>query len=317
MSLKVAFNIDKSDIDKQIKELAKAQGRSGFNINHELLFSYLVTDENGPFMKSITNMATKVASKNVGKIDSPEKGAEQIVFEIFQSGQADNLKGVKWIVKAPNSLPATLAKAFGGGGGRFGKGNNEIGSFNSLAEAKNFIPKYIRDTALQELDRRIAIMAKQGKIPVVPTGRLLTTLKLGENLSPGFFKKQNKRGFKVGQFISNLELDLRIKTRLRGKMPLGIPDGPPAPSPARGLTYRTGRFVNTLQFQADYKNNIIDYYVSYPYTTFLRGGRLGYYDANKLIENTVREVAKQLFNRDFGVFRTDNLTIGPRAARNF
>ena len=90
----------------------------------------------------------------------------------------------------------------------------------------------------------------------VPTGgsipRLNTRVKRGN-------VKRRELVRDTSQFISSAQLTTILKTRIQDKMPtVG------EPNPTEGLKYRTGRFVNALQFMVDYRKALISYYAEPP-----------------------------------------------------
>ena len=131
----------------------------------------------------------------------------------------------------------------------------------------------------------------------VPTGGSIP--RLNAKVKPG--KQKVKEVVKdTSQFISSIQLTVLLRNRIQNKMPtVG------EPNPTEGLKYRTGRFVNSLQFMIDYKKNLISYYADPPVDEYFdKFHRRPYAVGQRLIRPTIRQTAQELFGRQFKIIKT-------------
>lgn len=104
----------------------------------------------------------------------------------------------------------------------------------------------------------------------------------------------------TGRFISSIQLTTILRNKIEGKMPR-IGD----PNPTEGLKYRTGKFVNSLQFIVDYKKSLISYYADPPVSQYFdKFHSRPYAVGQRLIRPTIRQTAQELFGRQFRIIRT-------------
>lgn len=102
----------------------------------------------------------------------------------------------------------------------------------------------------------------------------------------------------MGDFITNDTITALTKREMLRRMPIGPVGGPPLSS--KVLTYRTGRFVNSLQVFADMRNRSIQYYYSPRYWTHETTSR----DPGRLIGASIASVTKALFNKKFNITKS-------------
>ena len=117
-------------------------------------------------------------------------------------------------------------------------------------------------------------------------------------------KKSNMKSREVvkntSQFISSAQLTQILRARIQDKMPtVG------EPNPTEGLKYRTGRFVNALQFMVDYRKALISYYAEPPVDEYFdKFHRRPYAVGQRLIRPTIRQTVQELFGRQFKIIKT-------------
>lgn len=131
----------------------------------------------------------------------------------------------------------------------------------------------------------------------VPTGgsipRLNTRVKRGNVKSREVVRD-------TSQFISSAQLTSILRTRIQDKMPTAGD-----PNPVEGLKYRTGRFVNALQFMVDYRKALISYYADPPVDEYFdKFHRRPYAVGQRLIRPTIRQTVQELFGRQFKIIKT-------------
>jgi len=97
---------------------------------------------------------------------------------------------------------------------------------------------------------------------------------------------------------SAVQLAELVRRALKQRMPQGTPGGPPEPTPGT-LTYRTGRFVNSVGILALNKRKRL---INYTYDPIYRQWEEKY-KSETLIESTIREVAQQQFGARYALYR--------------
>lgn len=101
--------------------------------------------------------------------------------------------------------------------------------------------------------------------------------------------------YTMGTFLSSEYLRLLVIKNIVNKMPVGPVGGPPLRDDI--LTYRTGRFANTIQLMVDYRKRLVRYYynpIYYVHETTSRNPKI-------LIENSVSEVMRSRFKQVFTI----------------
>lgn len=100
----------------------------------------------------------------------------------------------------------------------------------------------------------------------------------------------------MGTFLSSEYLRLEVIKHIVNKMPEGIPGGPPPPVP-NILTYRTGRFANSIQLMVDYRRKLVTYYYNPIYYIHEQTTR----DPKVLIKSSINEVLRSRFKQQFNI----------------
>lgn len=100
------------------------------------------------------------------------------------------------------------------------------------------------------------------------------------------------------QFISNIVLNETIKQQILSRMPKGPIGGPPL-SPTV-LTYRTGRFWDSIKIAVDYRRNL----VRYMYNPIYFSHEITPRDPRKLITGSIQEVLAKHFARKFNIIKS-------------
>ena len=99
----------------------------------------------------------------------------------------------------------------------------------------------------------------------------------------------------MGTFLSSEYLRLLVIKNIVNKMPVGPVGGPPLRDDM--LTYRTGRFANSVQLMIDYRKRLVRYYYNPIYYIHERTSR----NPKVLIENSISEVLKTRFKQVFNI----------------
>ena len=103
--------------------------------------------------------------------------------------------------------------------------------------------------------------------------------------------KEKKKTKELQKFISDAQLSAIVRQLTFNKMPKGELRGPPL-SPTK-LTYRTGRFVESIRVKQDQKKNIVKYYYM-PLYRVHESSR----PPSEIIEPSIREAVKALYGID-------------------
>ena len=111
-------------------------------------------------------------------------------------------------------------------------------------------------------------------------------------------EKENKES--TTRLISSAQLTTILQNRIENKMPKVGPA-----NPTEGLKYRTGRFVNSLQFTIDYKKQLVSYFAKPPVSEYFdKFHRRPYAVGQRLIRPTIRKTVQELFGRQFRIIKT-------------
>ncbi len=97
----------------------------------------------------------------------------------------------------------------------------------------------------------------------------------------------------MGTFISAEYLRLLVVKRMVEKMPVGPVGGPPLSH--NKLTYRTGRFANSVQLMVNYRKKLVSYYYNPIYYIHEQTSR----NPKILIERSINEVLLSRFKQKF------------------
>ena len=110
------------------------------------------------------------------------------------------------------------------------------------------------------------------------------------NVSDHYSGNQNQS---MGTFLSSEYLKLLVVKKMVDRMPQGPVGG--APLSDTILTYRTGRFANSLNLVIDYRKKLVKYYYNPIYYVHERTSR----NPKVLIERSIREVLVARFKQQF------------------
>ena len=99
----------------------------------------------------------------------------------------------------------------------------------------------------------------------------------------------------VSRFLSSEYLSLLVRKKVVSDMPHGPIGGPPLS--ANTLTYRTGRFANSIQLQVNYRTRVLRYYYNPIYYVHEFSRR----DPRVLIERNIKEVMRERFKQTFSI----------------
>ena len=99
----------------------------------------------------------------------------------------------------------------------------------------------------------------------------------------------------MGTFLSSEYLRLLVIKNIVNKMPVGPVGGPPLRDDI--LTYRTGRFANSVQLMVDYRKRLVRYYYNPIYYVHEKTSR----NPKTLIEHSVSEVMRSRFKQVFNI----------------
>lgn len=133
----------------------------------------------------------------------------------------------------------------------------------------------------------------------VPTGGSIP--RVTGKVKTGKYVSQEREGKETTtKLISSAQFTSILQDRIENKMPkLG-----PA-NPTEGLKYRTGRFVNSLQFTIDYKKQLVSYFAKPPVSEYFdKFHRRPYAVGQRLIRPTIRKTVQELFGRQFRIIKT-------------
>jgi hypothetical protein len=103
----------------------------------------------------------------------------------------------------------------------------------------------------------------------------------------------------IGDFITDDTITALTKREMLRRMPIGPVGGPPKSS--RVLTYRTGRFVNSLQVMADMKSATMQYYYNPNYWVHEATSR----NPRNLIGSSLSSVTRALFGKRFNLIKAN------------
>jgi hypothetical protein len=103
----------------------------------------------------------------------------------------------------------------------------------------------------------------------------------------------------MGDFITDDTITALTKREMLRRMPIGPVGGPPKSS--RVLTYRTGRFVNSLQVMVDMKSAIMQYYYDPNYWVHEATSR----NPRNLIDSSLNSVTRALFGKRFNLIKAN------------
>lgn len=116
----------------------------------------------------------------------------------------------------------------------------------------------------------------------------------GKEAIEGVSAKQEQ--YSMGTFLSTEYLKLLVIKQVVQKMPHGEPGGPPAPVPGI-LTYRTGRFANSIDLLVNYKTRVVKYYYNPIYYVHEHTSR----DPRVLIRSSIESVLASRFKQTFNI----------------
>ncbi len=103
----------------------------------------------------------------------------------------------------------------------------------------------------------------------------------------------------MGDFVTDDTITALTKREMLRRMPIGPIGGPPKSS--RVLTYRTGRFVNSVQVIADMKSRAMQYYYDPNYWIHEATSR----NPRNLIDSSINSVTRSLFGRRFNLVKAN------------
>ena len=103
----------------------------------------------------------------------------------------------------------------------------------------------------------------------------------------------------MGDFVTDDTITALTKREMLRRMPIGPIGGPPKSS--RVLTYRTGRFVNSVQVIADMKSKAMQYYYDPNYWIHEATSR----NPRNLIDSSINSVTRSLFGRRFNLVKAN------------
>lgn len=103
----------------------------------------------------------------------------------------------------------------------------------------------------------------------------------------------------MGDFITNDTLTALTKREMLRRMPIGPVGG--EPKSTRVLTFRTGKFVDSVKVFRDIRNQQISYYYSPNYWIHERTSR----NPRNLIQSSIGSVAYALFAKRFNIVKSD------------
>ena len=111
--------------------------------------------------------------------------------------------------------------------------------------------------------------------------------------------KGDRRAQKRGRFISNVQLSAILQKRIAEKMPR-YPE-PKKPTPR----YITGNLARSFRLMVDYRKGMMKYYNTPRASGYVDVLNQGGWELDEtLVEPTIRQIAQQLFGRQFRVLRT-------------
>lgn len=103
----------------------------------------------------------------------------------------------------------------------------------------------------------------------------------------------------MGDFVTDDTITALTKREMLRRMPIGPIGGPPKSS--RVLTYRTGRFVNSVQVIADMRSKAMQYYYDPNYWIHEATSR----NPRNLIDSSINSVTRSLFGRRFNLVKAN------------
>ena len=108
---------------------------------------------------------------------------------------------------------------------------------------------------------------------------------------------QEPKRTSMNAFISSKFLTTEVMKEMSKRMPHGPIGGYPLAKTI--LTYRTGRFVNSLRMFIDYRTNMVQYYYNPMYYVHETTTR----DPKRLIESSTRTILSSFFTRQFKILK--------------
>jgi hypothetical protein len=113
------------------------------------------------------------------------------------------------------------------------------------------------------------------------------------NETIGKYKKEAE--YMPDTFLSSEFLSLLVRKKVVESMPHGPIGGRPLSTTK--LTYRTGRFANSIQLLVNYRSRIVQYYYNPIYYVHEMTSR----DPQKLITQSINEVLREKFSQKFNI----------------
>lgn len=256
----------------------------------EAIYDYALTEGENPVKKSITR---ELKERNLSNQAAIERVVREIVgLEFTKRSPGDS---IIWQMRLLN-VHSPIDRRFISRGGR-------IATSRDLRELEAILSERLTADFQLFIEADMAAQIRKGEIPVSPPIKAVIVENiLGENIG-GKFEDTTS-------FISNIQFTILVRREMTKRMPKGsvVPRLPP-PNPAKGLTFRSGEFVNTTEFFINFRDRTIGYYIAPPYNVFLDSGNpkiLRYQPDSKTIIPSIRVVAKTLSAERFNIVRNIN-----------
>jgi hypothetical protein len=103
----------------------------------------------------------------------------------------------------------------------------------------------------------------------------------------------------MGDFITNDTITALTQREMMRRMPIGPVGGPPLSR--KVLTYRTGRFVQSLKVIADMRSQAMQYYYDPRYWIHETTNR----NPRDLIDSSLNSVTRNLFSKRFNLIKAE------------
>lgn len=260
--------------DKLVKILS-GRGKAAVAVKNTLVLKANTIDIPVVFNDKLQNRSIKFDWNDIKDAIKSKKGKITIIQENDTTLKFNFYFFASTITKALNSIDKVVVRELSGSlGDSIIKALSEM-VLNSGTKQIAEIKKFLKDKNFEYA------------LAYIPGSAIV---------SRGLIKSKKKK-LTTQKFISGAQVTALVQKRMGQIMPKGPLKGPPLSD--RVLTERTGRFRSSVTVIPNYKNNIMKYFYDPIYLSLVDTQR----NPDDLIEQSIREVTKSLYSRQFGLQR--------------
>ena len=290
VNIRIDVNVDDKDLLKQLKKFEeKIQPQRKRIARGIATVNYAVKEGSNPITDSLTK---RIKDKNLSSKTSIERLLKDIVGS--ELAKRSPSRAIIWEMRQQDII-SPIDK-------RLISNKKIIGTSDDFLSLQKILAANIEKELTLFITADVSSQIRKGEIPAPPPIKaVVVRSEIGKNI--GKLPETTK-------FISNIQFTILVRNVMTRRMPSGgtSPRLPP-PDASKGLTFRTGRFVNTTEFFIDFRNRVIGYFLAFPYSVFLDSGNsevLKYQPDEKTIIPSIREVAKRFSAEKFNIVRSSN-----------